>query len=139
MRCEGQVLYGRGSVDAKGPLAAFVIAAARAGPLADLRITVIGAVEEETYSSKGARHVLGVYRPDLCIIGEPSRWNRITLGYKGVLQIRYRLQRPMSHAAGQEHGVCEEAVTFWQRLSSWAAVPQPGPGEPVRVPGCVAA
>jgi LysW-gamma-L-lysine carboxypeptidase len=121
VRCEGQVLYGRGSVDAKGPLAAFVIAAARAGPLADLRITVIGAVEEETYSSKGARHVLGVYRPDLCIIGEPSRWNRITLGYKGVLQIRYRLRCPMSHTAGPEHGVCEAAVTFWQRVSSWIA------------------
>jgi len=121
VRRVGQVLYGRGSVDAKGPLAAFIMAAARATPLANLRVTVIGAVEEETYSSKGAHHVVGVYHPDFCIIGEPSRWNRITLGYKGVLQIRYGLRRSMSHTAGQERGVAEEAVAFWQRLSSWAA------------------
>src|SRR4029079_13958715 len=47
-------LYGRGSVDAKGPFAAFVAAAARLlgrGQLSG-RLVLVGAVEEEAASSK---------------------------------------------------------------------------------------
>ena len=50
-------LYGRGAVDAKGPLAAFCVAAARVGPLPGLRVVVVGAVEEEAATSRGARQV----------------------------------------------------------------------------------
>src|SRR5258708_32173468 len=46
------LLYGRGSVDAKGPLATFAAATARVGRLPGWRIVVIGAVEEEAASSK---------------------------------------------------------------------------------------
>src|SRR5258708_27747285 len=45
-------LYGRGSVDAKGPLAAFAAAATGAGRQPGWRIVVIGAVEGEAASSK---------------------------------------------------------------------------------------
>ena len=58
---DGDVLYGRGSVDAKGPLATFVAAAARLDAAwarsVDLRVVVVGAVEEEAATSKGARFV----------------------------------------------------------------------------------
>jgi LysW-gamma-L-lysine carboxypeptidase len=47
---EHEVLYGRGSVDAKGPLATFVAGAARFGAAAaraaNCRLIVVGAVEE---------------------------------------------------------------------------------------------
>jgi len=43
---EGPVLHGRGSVDAKGPLATFIAAAAQAKLPNETRIVVIGAVEE---------------------------------------------------------------------------------------------
>src|SRR5581483_2476539 len=65
VRLEGDALYGRGSVDAKGPLATFLCAAARLGPQAGLRLVVVGAVEEESASSCGARHIADGYRPDL--------------------------------------------------------------------------
>src|SRR5262245_5684552 len=47
-------LYGRGAVDAKGPFAAFVSAAARLVPRGQLpaRLVLVGAVEEEAASSK---------------------------------------------------------------------------------------
>ena len=48
-------LYGRGAVDAKGPLAAFATAAAMSGHGPGWRIVVVGAVEEEAATSKGAR------------------------------------------------------------------------------------
>ncbi len=114
-------LYGRGSVDAKGPLAAFIAAVARAGALPGKRLVVVGAVEEEAASSRGARHLLGRRRPSVVIIGEPSRWDRITVGYKGRLLVEYRLRRPMGHSAGPERGVCESAVDFWLAVRDYAA------------------
>jgi LysW-gamma-L-lysine carboxypeptidase len=115
-------VYGRGAVDAKGPFVAFVCAAsrlARAGTFTG-RITVVGAVEEEAVTSKGARHVLDLFEPDFVVIGEPSGWDAITLGYKGRLVIGYTLQRPMAHTATRELVPAEEAVAFWQDLHTYA-------------------
>ena len=121
VRREGDLLYGRGSVDAKGPFAAFVCAAARVGSRPGLRITVVGAVEEECATSKGAYHVAETMeRPDYVVIGEPSGWQRVTLGYKGRLLVDYRLERSMSHTAGEEKGACEEAVDYWLQIRDWA-------------------
>lgn len=120
IQIEEERLYGRGTVDAKGPLAAFIVATAQAGPLPDTRVVVIGATEEETATSKGARFAARRYRPDACIIGEPSGWSSITLGYKGRLLIDYRLERPMGHTAGPERGVAEDAVIWWQALEAEA-------------------
>ncbi len=93
VRIEDGKLYGRGAVDAKGPLATFVAAAARlrAAGLHGGRVTVVGCVEEEAPSSRGAHGVLGVYQPDFCVVGEPSGWDTITLGYKGSLRARVRV------------------------------------------------
>jgi [amino group carrier protein]-lysine/ornithine hydrolase len=121
VRREGEALYGRGTVDAKGPLAAFVVAVARVGALPNLRFTVVGAVEEEAATSKGARYAAEQSRPAFALIGEPSGWERITLAYKGRLLLDYVLEKPMAHTAGEGGGACEEAVGYWQRLVGWAA------------------
>ncbi len=114
VRREGDILYGRGTVDAKGPLATFVAAAARASAPSGGRVVVVGAVEEEAATSKGARYLLSRHQPSGVVIGEPSRWNRLTVGYKGRLLVDYTLERPMGHRAGPSVGVCEEAFAFWQ-------------------------
>ncbi len=122
VRCEGSLLYGRGTVDAKGPLSAFVSAAARVGHWrAGTRIVVVGAVEEEAATSKGARYLLDRLSPDAVIIGEPSGWEQVTNGYKGRLLADYRLSSEVSHTAGPDTSVCEEAVAFWQLVSTYAA------------------
>jgi LysW-gamma-L-lysine carboxypeptidase len=118
IRQEDRTLYGRGTVDAKGPLATFVAATARAGAPPGGRVVVVGAVEEEAATSKGARHLLSRYRPDGVVIGEPSRWNRLTVGYKGRLLVDYTLERAMGHRAGPAVGVCEEAAAFWQDVQA---------------------
>ena len=115
---DGQ-LYGRGAVDAKGPLATFILAAARVGPLPDKRIVVVGAVEEETHS-KGARYLLDSFSPQIAIIGEPSGWQHVTLGYKGRLLVTYRLAAPMRHSAAQGPSGSERAIAFWNRLMDYA-------------------
>ncbi|HVA90595.1 MAG TPA: [LysW]-lysine hydrolase [Chloroflexota bacterium] len=113
VRQDGDILQGRGAVDAKGPLAAFIAAAtAYEGPG---RVVVIGAVEEESATAKGARHAVAQYQPDAAIIGEPSAWDRVTVGYKGRLLAEYQGRQPSAHTAGQHPSVCDRAVRFWHR------------------------
>ncbi len=111
-------LYGRGAVDAKGPLAAFAAAAAAVGPRPGWRIIVVGAVEEESTTSKGARHIARTYNPSLAVIGEPTGWQRVALGYKGRLLADLTVSRPMAHRAGPAATAPELAVGFWNRVSA---------------------
>jgi LysW-gamma-L-lysine carboxypeptidase len=106
-------------VDAKGPLATFLFAAARADLQPGTRLVVIGAVEEECATSKGARHAATSYNPDWCIIGEPSGWDGLTLGYKGRVLLDYQLWQPMGHTAGPQTGVAEQAVAWWNSLTAY--------------------
>jgi len=111
-------LYGRGAVDAKGPLAAFICAAARIVPTADKRIVVIGVVEEEL-NSKGARSLVGNFSPNYVIIGEPSHWAHITIGYKGRILVRYRLSARVRHSSVEGPSASERAVRFWNDLVAY--------------------
>jgi LysW-gamma-L-lysine carboxypeptidase len=112
------MLYGRGSVDAKGPLACFTCAAARVGSRPGWRIVVIGALAEEG-DSHGAYGILDEYRPEAAIIGEPSGWDHVTLGYKGSAWFQYSIQKPMAHTAAKSESASEGAVAFWNRLTAF--------------------
>lgn len=116
-------LFGRGTVDAKGPLCAFLLAveAAREAILASgWQVVVIGAVEEEAATSKGARHVAKSYRPDMCIIGEPSGSDGITLGYKGRVLLEGRINQTVQHTALPAPSASERAVTVWNWVKQFA-------------------
>ena len=132
VRVEGRKLYGRGAVDAKGPLCAFACAAQRAALADDVRVVVIGAVEEEAATSRGARHALAQYRPALCIIGEPSRWDRITLGYKGRLLLDWRWEGGLAHSAADEPSPAERALAYWQGGPGALRRPQSRCRRPIR-------
>lgn len=114
VRVEDGALVGRGAVDAKGPLAAFVAAASE--PVAGLTVTVIGAVEEESPTSRGARYRATLPAPDWCVIGEPSGWDGVTVAYKGRLVLGVSLQREARHGASPGATVAEEALSLWTRL-----------------------
>lgn len=118
---DGRSLYGRGAVDAKGPLCAFAVAAQRANLSEDLQVVVIGAVEEEAATSRGARFAARQYQPDYCIIGEPSAWDRITMGYKGRLLLDWTWRGGLSHSAGPEPSPAERAFAYWQQVKTACA------------------
>jgi [amino group carrier protein]-lysine/ornithine hydrolase len=118
-RIEAGQFYGRGSVDAKGCLATFVSACEKVGARDGVRLVVIGAVEEESATSKGARFALTQYHPEFCIIGEPSNWDRITLGYKGRVLLDYEIAKAMTHTASATRAATEEAVEFWNRVAAY--------------------
>src|SRR2546427_8073820 len=118
VRIEGDELVGRGAVDAKGPLAAFVAAATK--PVPGVRITVVGAVEEESPTSKGARYRATLTAPDWCVIGEPSGWSAVTVAYKGRLTLDLALTREARHGASPGPTIAEEALALWERLRELA-------------------
>lgn len=112
------LLYGRGSVDAKGPLASFTDAVAKIGAKDAWQFVVIGAVEEER-DSVGARHVVNQYKPDFAIIGEPNQWDRVSLGYKGSAWAHVTVKRGQAHTASGEETAAEVAVETWLKVKAY--------------------
>jgi [amino group carrier protein]-lysine/ornithine hydrolase len=113
----GIFFYGRGSVDAKGPLACFADAVAQVGAKDGWQFVVIGAVEEER-DSDGARFVVNQYKPDFAIIGEPNQWDRMALGYKGSAWANVTVKRGQAHTASGEETAAEAAVEVWLRIKA---------------------
>ncbi|HLV12534.1 MAG TPA: [LysW]-lysine hydrolase [Trueperaceae bacterium] len=122
VRVSDGVLHGRGSVDAKGSLCAAVVAASRlsAELLDRLTLRVVGAVEEESSGSRGCRHALTTLpRPDFLIVGEPSGWDRYTLGYKGRVSARLEASRDSAHTAREDPSAAELLVDAYTALRGW--------------------
>jgi LysW-gamma-L-lysine carboxypeptidase len=120
---EGKLeLWGRGSVDAKGPFCTFLAAVSLLPQhvLERARFVCVGAVEEEAPSSKGAHHAISRFSPDFCIIGEPSGFDTITLGYKGRLVVKARLEKDNFHSAGNDTTAPEDMLRYFAALEGWA-------------------
>jgi [amino group carrier protein]-lysine/ornithine hydrolase len=119
VRRAGDLLYGRGTVDAKGPLAAMICAAAEAD-VRGVQYVVAGVVEEETYG-RGATHLAECFRPAVGFVGEPNGWAGVGIGYKGRVMLRYTVSRPAVHTASPEEKASEAAVAFWHDVVAYCA------------------
>lgn len=113
-RWEGETLYARGSVDAKGCLAAYLETLASLEVPEGLQVRVVGAVEEEM-TARGAFYVRDHYPAEAVIVGEPSGAGALTVGYHGLLKARLTVDDPMAHTAG--HGVITAADRIRRVLS----------------------
>lgn len=116
---DGKLLYGRGTVDAKGPLATMICAAATAD-VQGVQYVVAGVVEEETHG-RGATHLSTCYNPAVAFVGEPNGWSGIGIGYKGRVMLDYTVTRPAVHTASPEEKATEAAVAFWHKISIYCA------------------
>ncbi|EMA52809.1 [LysW]-lysine hydrolase [Halococcus thailandensis] len=107
-----EVLWGRGSVDATGPLAAMAVAAVRTG------VSFAGVVGEET-DSDGARHLVSTREPPEAVInGEPSGWDGVTFGYRGLLAGTYVATSESGHTSRPENNAIEDAMEWWARVKA---------------------
>ncbi len=106
-------LYGRGAVDAKGPLAALICAPAIATGFRG-RVVVVAAVEEETPRSRGAARIRDSQpKPDALVIGEPSGWRGVVVGYRGKLDLTYRVECAPTHPSNPRPKASELAAQLW--------------------------
>jgi LysW-gamma-L-lysine carboxypeptidase len=55
-------------------------------------------------------------QPDALIIGEPSGWSSVVLGYKGKLDLRYTVRCPATHPSNPTPKASELAVASWSAL-----------------------
>ncbi len=102
---DGQ-LFGRGSVDAKGPLAAF-LAAIEAVVLSGIRLRgdlVMTAVVDEETSSRGARHLVPSIHADMALIGEPTSM-QVGIAHRGSLRPIIAVIGRTAHSSRPEQGI----------------------------------
>jgi LysW-gamma-L-lysine carboxypeptidase len=133
LRIEEGKIYARGAVDAKGPLAAMVMAAAAAAkePGFKGKILVASVVEEEA-TSRGVKHLItqGI-KADYAIFGEPSGVENITIGYKGQIQLKIVCRTQTGHASMPwlYENALEKAYELWGQIKNAYPYPSPEPSE----------
>ena len=102
---KGERIYGRGAVDAKGPLAAAMEAMLRiskddhSGGLA-----LAAVVEEETGRSVGARKLMEKYTPETGMILEPTGM-RISTAHKGAIRTVITIRGKAAHSSSADKGI----------------------------------
>jgi [amino group carrier protein]-lysine/ornithine hydrolase len=124
LRVEEGKIYARGAVDAKGPLAAMVIAAAEVAKEPAFKgkgkVLVASVVEEEA-TSRGVKHIItqGI-EADYAIFGEPSGVENITVGYKGQIQLKVVCRTVTGHSSTPWlfENALEKAYEVWQQIKS---------------------
>jgi len=97
-------LYGRGSADMKGGIAAMCAAAARSAAAARCRV-IVAAVCDEEYESLGMRALLarGI-RADAAIVAEPTRL-AICPAHRGFVWLLLRFRGRAAHGSRYDIGV----------------------------------
>src|SRR5512139_969085 len=122
LRVEEGRIFARGAVDAKGPLAAMIMAAASVGkdPAFKGRVLIISVVEEEA-TSRGVRELIkeGI-QADYAIFGEPSGAENITIGYKGQIQLRITCKTTTGHSSTPwlYENALDKAYELWMQIKS---------------------
>lgn len=101
-------IYGRGTTDMKGALAAMAVAAANyakdKGKDFAGDIYVAGVVHEECFEGVAARSISNIVKPDYVIIGEASQLN-VKIGQRGRGEIKLEVFGKPAHSANPEKGI----------------------------------
>lgn len=101
-------IYGRGTSDMKGAVAAMACAAANFAADTDRNfageIYVAGVVHEECFEGVAARSISKLVQPDYVIIGEASNLN-LKIGQRGRAEIKLETFGIPAHSANPEKGL----------------------------------
>lgn len=105
---DGGRLYGRGSTDMKGSLAAMILAAVYIKQdhhdCLNGEILVAGAVHEECFEGVASREIGEMYSPDYVVIGEASQLN-LKRGQRGRAEVILETIGKSAHSSNPEAGL----------------------------------
>jgi putative selenium metabolism hydrolase len=127
-------LYGRGSTDMKGPLAALVHGAASAR-LSGGRVVVSASIAEEMIEGFATVEIARRVRPDVVVICEPSG-RRVVVGQRGRAELIVEVNGRPSHSSRPDLGVnAVEAMADVLRAARALELPShPALGQAILVP-----
>lgn len=115
-------VLGRGSVDAKGCLAAMMVALRRVISSGSIRKTaVLAAVMDEEAHYQGVSHLIGLgLRADGAIIGEPTGLSPL-IEHKGANRFRLHVPGKAAHTARPDLGInaIDRAIAVKVALEQW--------------------
>lgn len=117
VRREGDVLWGRGAVDDKGPLVAYLKAFLDAEPRGTLVLALVTAEEDD---SAGTEALLrgGPPRPSHVYVGEPTNLH-IAYSYRGGAKVYIELVSRGGHASSPIYGnIVEELFAVYQEVKN---------------------
>lgn len=100
-------LYGRGTADMKGAVAAMAGALAglkASGELKAGKITLAAIIDEEMESLGAESLILSGFRADASIVGEPTN-NKIAIGHKGLEWLQVDFEGRAAHGGTPEAGI----------------------------------
>jgi LysW-gamma-L-lysine carboxypeptidase len=131
LRIEEGKIFARGAVDAKGPLAAMIMAAVAAAKEHGFKGKIlVAAVVEEEATSRGVKHLItqGI-TADYAVFGEPSGVENVTIGYKGQIQLKIVLKTETGHASTPwlYDNSLEKAYELWEQIKNASSYPSLDP------------
>ena len=100
-------LYGRGSVDMKGALAAMagaLVLLKGSGAPAAGRVTLAAVIDEEMESLGAEALIASGFKADGAVVGEPTL-NRVAIGHKGLEWLEVEFEGKAAHGSTPEAGV----------------------------------
>lgn len=106
-RVENGRLFGRGSVDMKGALAAMAAALVllkESGAPAAGRVTLAAVIDEEMESLGAEALIASGFKADGAVVGEPTL-NRVAIGHKGLEWLEVAFEGKAAHGSTPEAGV----------------------------------
>ncbi|RSN67484.1 M20/M25/M40 family metallo-hydrolase [Candidatus Korarchaeum cryptofilum] len=102
---------GRGAVDAKGPLAAMLVAAS----LSERPVRVAAVVGEEG-DSRGVRELLRGELPPYVIVGEPTNTVGVAIEYRGGAKLILRCRASGGHSSSPGDSAIEKLISCLERI-----------------------
>jgi acetylornithine deacetylase len=103
-RLEEGRLYGRGSYDMKGALAAIMVAGARASALRLRGDVLVTAVADEEVASVGTTALVERWSADAAIVAEPTEF-RVCVAHKGFVAFEVEVRGRAAHGSRPDLGV----------------------------------
>ena len=103
-RLENGRLYGRGSYDMKGSLAACMLAAAEAKRRGLRGDVILAAVADEEYASVGTEAVAASLHADAAIVTEPTEM-QIAVAHRGFVHLEIETQGRAAHGSRPHLGI----------------------------------
>ena len=121
VKYDGDLIYGRGAVDAKSSLLSLLLGAKKARDSGFRGKIIMASASGEESDSKGINYIKNHYeKTDFAIFGEPGGAENITTGYKGRTLFEIYKKSNAHHASSSwmEENAIDSLISLWESIKT---------------------